>query len=327
MDRQTVIVIGAGSEQILVLQKTKRLGFAVIAIDQNPMAPGFVYADECIVRSTYEPEPIIAQLHELAHRYDFKGVITRSSGPPVVTTACIARAFNLPGISPEAAKTITFKSQLMAACNKLGIPAPRHQVVHLLNEVDWLDIEYPCVIKPSLGLVGKFAIRVVHTRNELEAQFEQTLTAAWDKCVEIESFVPGHDVSLMAMVANRELIPIVIIDEVNTVDSNGYVQAKQLTVPSIFARGIEERIHRLAREIVEGIGIETSPFTMSCRCEPGGQLRVIEIHLDFGGDRVLDELLPASSDFDFTEFAIRIMTGQKPKLMPPIFWSPCTLTK
>jgi carbamoylphosphate synthase large subunit len=261
-------------------------------------------------------------------RYDFSGVITASSGPPIVTTACIAEVFNLPGISPEAAKTTTFKSQLMTACAELGIPAPSHQAVHSLREINWAEIEYPCVIKPSLGLVGKLAIRVVHSRDELESQFEQTLTAAWDGCVEIESFVPGHDVALIAMVANRELLPVALIDEVNTFDSNGYVQTKHFALPSMFAGGTEEElIHRLARDIVEGIGIETSPISMSCRCEHGGQPRLIEIQLDLGAHRVLDKLLPTSSDFDFREFAIRILTGQKPTTTPPVLRPSSTIPK
>lgn len=323
-----LISVAAGRGQVPVIRKAKNLGLAVIGIDQNPRAPGFAYADECVVLSTYEPEPIIARLHKLVPRYDFEGVITSSSGPPVFTAACLAKAFNLPGISPETAKTITFKSQLMAACAKLGIPAPRHQAVHSLDEVNWTEIEYPCVIKPSLGLVGKFLIRAVYSPNELEAQFEQTLTAAWDGCVDIESFVPGCDVSLMAMVANRELLPVVLLDEVNTFDGNGYVKAKQLTVPSVFAGGIEEeRIHQLARTIVEKIGVETTPFSMSCRCERGGQPKLIEIQLNLCGDAVLVESLSANPNFDFIELGIKIMTGQNPNLTRPVFWPPLTISE
>jgi formate-dependent phosphoribosylglycinamide formyltransferase (GAR transformylase) len=42
---KTVLVIGAGRYQRAVIQRAKDLGYRVVAVDRNPDAPGFAYAD------------------------------------------------------------------------------------------------------------------------------------------------------------------------------------------------------------------------------------------------------------------------------------------
>ena len=336
MRRSALIIVAAGPQQLLVIRKAREMGFAVIAVDRNPEAPGFAYASDKIHLSTYEPEPIIAQLRALADSvdcsspYDFQGVITRSSGLPVITTATIAQAFELPGVAPEVARTVVFKSKFMARCTEAGIPAPKHQVACHLEEIAWEQIEYPCVLKPSLGLVGQQGVQIAHGPQELRVKFAAALQASYEGWVEIESWVPGRDVILMAMASKGSLIPVVLLDEINVVSNSGRIKRQGIAIPSAFTgTKAEERIHQLAQDIVTTLGIGTTPFLLSCRCEDEGLPRVIEVHLDLGADRILDELLPASTDFDFVGFAIQIMTGRRPSVssveplsVPSISFSP-----
>ena len=88
---KALICIGAGKSQQPVISTAKELGYAIIAIDQNPSAPGFKIADEKLVLSTFDAIPLIESIKSLSQKYNIMGILNRSSGPPVVTAARLAK--------------------------------------------------------------------------------------------------------------------------------------------------------------------------------------------------------------------------------------------
>lgn len=308
--QEAIICLAAGPSQVLVIKKAREMGFRVIAVDQNPKAVGFAFADEKIVMSTYEPIPIINRLRDFK-KYEIRGLINRSSGPPVVTAARISRAFSLPGIDPDTAEVMVSKFKLNTACRKEGIRVPDCQVAQALTEVNLDKVSYPAIIKPSLSLVGKGGVRIVKRQSGLQRAFGITKEFSCDGWVNIEKYIDGEDICLMAMVQNGKLLPVVMLDELNRTDEDGRICGVGFAVPSKFSdTALRKRILDLAQEIVVKFQLQTTVFIMACRCRQGDLPYLIEIHLDLGGDLILDELLPASSDFDFIKYAINILTGQ-----------------
>lgn len=318
MKKKAVINLVAGEQQQLVIRKASEMGYAVIAIDRDPQASGFAFADEKICLSAYEPQPIIDRLQSFLNSYEFKGVLTRSSGPAVISAAMIAQAFELPGVKPQVAKTVVYKSDFIGTCHRLSIPAPKHQVVCGDENLNLNEIEFPCIVKPSLGLVGQRAVRVVRSETELRLAFPGALAGAHDRRVVIESFIPGRDVVLMAVVKDAVLEPVVLLDEMNHLTELGEIQRIAFSVPSIYSdTETEKQIHNIGRQIIQRFGIGNSPFLLSCKVRAGKPPVVIELHLDLGADKVLDKLLPASADFDFIRFTISSMTGMDIRTFDP----------
>jgi hypothetical protein len=122
--KKAVISMAAGVNQLLIIQKAKKLGFAIIGVDKNPDAMGFAECDEKIYLSTHDAVPVVEQLKHFTDKYDIKGVLNRSSGRPAVTTAEICKFLNLPNIEPDIAKIIIDKSLLMNFCHENKIQAP-----------------------------------------------------------------------------------------------------------------------------------------------------------------------------------------------------------
>lgn len=318
-NNNAVLCMAAGPSQVLVIKKAKELGFKVIAVDRNPDAIGFNLADEKLVLSTYEPLPIINHVRKLT-KYYVTGIINRSSGMPVVATAVISKAFGLPGVEPLVSEAIVFKSRLNKICKEKNIPVPQCQSIQNLSGVEMDRIKFPCVIKPSLSLIGKKGVNVIRNKNEFPLAFQRAKELSVDGWVNIEEYVMGHDIVLIAVVYRGELIPVVLLDELNSIGIGVELCGRGFAVPSIFSGAPEEGlILNLARDIVNKLKLQRTVFLMACRCEKNGSPRLIEIHLDLGGDLILDELLPSSSDFDFVKFAINILTGQPIDKPEPLF--------
>jgi len=315
-----VVSIGAGRSQLLIIKKAKEMGFSVIGVDKNPNAPGFAFCDERIELSTYEAQPIIEAILRVGKSYKLRGVLNRSSGIPVVTCFEICRSLSLPGVPPEAARIIIDKSKLIPTCSNLGISTPDCYPASLIDDVNVSNLCFPCIVKPALSLVGKSGVRKVSNEKELPMAFEHARKTSLNGVVNIEEFVPGRDISLMAVVYKGKVYPIILLDELNMENEAGELSGIGFAVPSVFSgRPEEERLISLAQEIVSSFKLETTIFNMSCRCDFEGTPKLIEIHLDFGGDLILDTLIPNSTSFDVLEFAIHALTGKEPRPVQGVF--------
>lgn len=319
--QKAIICLAAGRSQLIVIHKAKELGFAVIAVDQDAEAPGFALSDEQIVASTYEAAPILTKLAAFAGRYDIRGVVNRSAGPPVVTAALLAQALGLPGVRPEVARSVVDKGLLKAICRKGNLAVPLDQKLSSgADDADDSNIIWPCVVRPALSLVGKSGVQVVQERHMLAAAIKRAREASLNGRINIEQFIPGYNVSLHGFVDRGELQPLVLVDELNGFDNNGCIRGMGMAVPSRFD-GTEDRrrIIASAQAIVALLDLGTTFCCISFRCQPKGAPTLIEIHLDLGGDLILDELMPESTNFDFLAYCIRGLAGyrQTPPLLQP----------
>ena len=103
-----LLVIGAGFLQSFVIQKAKQLGYETLAVDANPNAVGFQYADKYDVINIVDEEACLA----FARKEKIDGVLTAATDYGVLTAAYIAREMGLPGLKYEVAKLIKNKYQV-----------------------------------------------------------------------------------------------------------------------------------------------------------------------------------------------------------------------
>jgi carbamoylphosphate synthase large subunit len=323
--KKAVISIAAGKNQLAIIKKAKELGYVVIGVDKDPGAIGFRYCDEIINLSTYDAEPIINNLKRFHNIYEIKGVLNRSSGIPALTTAEICKYLNILNVKPASAKTILDKSLLINFCNENNIPAPWNISINSLEDSALNELEFPCVVKPSFSVFGKLGVTKVEDKKSLLKALEQAFKYSSTGIVEIEEFIEGYDVTLMAVVHRGKVYVLTLLDEENNVSSNGEIYAKSYSVPSVFSgKKLEKDIYKLADELVVKLNIDTSMFLMSCRCKENTIPKLIEIHLDFGGDLVLDNLIPASTDFDILAYCISILSDTHQEL-PEISFKPAAV--
>jgi hypothetical protein len=109
----------------------------------------------------------------------------------------------------------------------------------------------------------------------------------------------------MAIVKVRKIIPLASLDEINGINQKGDVFGIGFSIPSrALSNGIENKIYQFAQSIIDKMNIDTTAFLMSCRVTDKNELKLIEIHLDFGGDLILDQLIPNSTDEDILNIMI-----------------------
>ena len=293
--KPAAICLAAGRFQVPVIRAIKKAGYSAIVIDKNPKAPGMFEADKALIVSTYNSKKIIKKLKDISHNYFWKGVINRSSGPPVVTASKILRAIGLKGPDPKAARIIVNKEKLMNFCTKNKILAPKIKSIQSRRKLP-NGIKFPVVVKPSLSIYGKSGISVVKKRSQLKKAVKLANKLTINNSINIEEEVPGEDVVIMGLVKNKRFLELTFLDEENYVNSSGRINRFSFVVPSKFEKTkVKIKITKIINYLIKKLKLNNCPLNVSFRVAQKKFPHLIEIHLDLGGEFILDKLLPASS--------------------------------
>jgi hypothetical protein len=276
--KKSVIILGAGTGQTF-LYNALRKDFALIGVDRNPAAPCFALCDEAIVAGTHEAPPIIRALETLRHKHIFDGVITNSVGRALVTQNAIAGHFSLPAMPASAVDICIRKSSTIAFAHARGIPAPQQYTMDELKNDASL---FPVIVKPDISVMGKRGIFKADSLLCLQKILSEQAGT------EIEQYIEGEDVSCSSYVTDGTVYPLATV--------NDYVGVSPAGDKIGLGYGLRAHVAEVLgnmQELARALHIRQGILSVGCRLQ-GKTPFLIEIHLDIGGDQILEHLLPAA---------------------------------
>jgi len=262
--RQRLLVLGAGPAQIGLLRAARERGLFVIAVDRDPAAPGFAYADKRALVST-EDEPAVDRLAR-AERVD--GIVSPGSDWPVGVAARVASRLGLPHPIDAATATLaTTKSRQRERFAEAGVPQPR-----LLAEP-----VAPSVVKAP-DRQGQRGLTFVRTAAELAPAIDAALEASRNGSYIVEEYVDGPEVTVQAVSVDGVFHPLLVTDRV-TADPPAFGVALAHVWPCV--PGTQSPI-AAARAAAEALGIRNGPTYTQLRVGEDGT-RVVELAARLGG--------------------------------------------
>jgi len=312
---KSIICIGGGKSQLPLIKDIKKNGWHLIIIDQDPEAVGFIYADLKIVESTHNFRFLEKHLLDLKDSVQFAGIINRSSGPPVITASKLAKFLGLQTIPIDAAENCVNKHLLCEALANFGLKIPNTHSFNIADNVKY-TIQSPVIVKPSLSLIGKSGIKFVKDQKDLISAVQYAKDNTLNDHIIIQDFVDGIDISLISFVKNSKPYPICYLQEINPISDNGIVFGRGFkTLNSNKFSKIIKNIDKVIDAIIYNFNIKNSPLNVAFRLDSQNRLTIIEIHLDLGGDLLLEHLIPAALKLNFSELAIEHSISPKFKYM------------
>jgi biotin carboxylase len=182
----------------------------VIALDREPSAPGFRYADRRAIVST-EDESSIERLAG-AERID--GLIAPGIDWPVAIAARVAERLALPHpISPETATLSTSKLRQRERFAAAGVPQPRYVVCSGAAEAADAarGIGFPCVVKAP-DRQGQRGLTLVGSAGEVEEAVRIALDASRSATLLVEELVAGREITVNAFSVDGHFFPLTVTD-------------------------------------------------------------------------------------------------------------------
>ncbi len=277
----------------------------MIAVDRDPSAPGFRFADRRAIISV-EDEPQIDRL-ATAERVD--GLIAPGIDWPVSIAARIAERLALPHpIDPATGVLATSKLRQRERFAKAGVPHPRHVVCATAEEAAAAakGFRYPCVVKAP-DRQGQKGLVLARAEEQLADAFALALAESRSNVVLVEELVPGREVTVNAFSIDGRFTPLTVTDRV-VAEPPAFGVALAHEWPSSLAPDQVGEAVDAARAAAGAIGVREGPtYTQVVVGEQGAH--VVELAARLGGGHDA-ELCAAALDVDLNALALSAALGE-----------------
>jgi biotin carboxylase len=286
----------------------------VIAVDRDPSAPGFRYADRRAILSN-EDEPGIERLAG-AERVD--GIIAPGIDWPVAIAARVAERLGLPHpISPETATLSTSKLRQRERFAQAGVPQPAYEVCSGAEEAAAAGqrVGYPCVVKAP-DRQGQRGLSFVTEARRMASAVEVALDAARSPTLLVEQHVAGREVTVNAFSVGGRFCPLTVTDRI-TAEPPAFGVALAHAWPSELTPVQIAGVIEAAGMAAEAVEIEDGPSYTQVLVGPQGA-RVGELAARLGGGHDA-ELCKAVLGVDLNGLALAAALGHEipaPALAP-----------
>jgi biotin carboxylase len=292
-----LLVLGAGPAQLGLLAAAHERGdLEVIALDRDPAAPGFAFADKRAIIST-EDERGIARLAEAERVH---GVIAPGIDWPVGIAARVAERVGIPHpLSPATAGIAVSKARQRERFEAVRVPQPVWRLV--TEREDGLPI--PCIVKAP-DRQGQRGLSLVEEPSALDAAILRALHESRNGHAVVEGLVDGPEVTVNAFSVDGRFHPLTVTDRLTAAPPAFGVALAHVWPSEGDAAGEAAEV---AGRAVEALGIENGPTYTQLRIAPDGP-QVIEVAARLGGGHDA-ELCQAALGVDLNGLAIAAALG------------------
>ncbi|MDZ8189550.1 MAG: ATP-grasp domain-containing protein [Nostoc sp. ChiSLP02] len=287
-----VLCIGAGIEQIPVIEIAQKMGLKVTAVDENSKAGGLQIADRGMVMDLRNTAKAIA----LARELNIRCVLPVPLGAILTTVGAVNDALGLKGISEAAAKLCTDKLLTRKVLAEGGLATP--EFAEATDEESLLKaaekIGYPVVAKPRYGS-GSQGVFVARDKAEFlrwlpwhlqqRQKYKESGKSLVEKCIQ------GLEVGVDSVVVNNYHSLIVIRDK--EITELPFRLGKGLLSPSILPSLTQQKIAETLSKACSILGFKNCLVNADIIVDRSGEPIVIEITGRPAGFNILAKMIPA----------------------------------
>ena len=184
----------------------------------------------------------------------------------VLPAARIAARLGLPGNPMEAALATRDKSRLRRALDGTGLPQPRW--------AEWPadgpspDLGFPCVVKPTSGSASFGVIRADNREELLLAGTRVRRLLGGRAALLVESYVPGPEIAVEALVQDGDLLPLAIFDKPEPLEGP-YFAESIYQLPSGLDSADQEAVAEVLAAAASAINLRRGPVHEEFRLGSG----------------------------------------------------------
>lgn len=294
-----ILVLGAGFLQSFLIIRSVELGFFTIALDKDPNALGFKYANEHDVIDIVDKVECL----KYAKSKNIDGVITAATDYGVITAAYIAKELQLPGLNYEVANLIKNKYLVR---KKLHINDADHmsQFYLIKKNMDFKSLskklKYPLIIKPIDGS-GSKGVHKINNLAEFEFFREEAISCSLQNKAYVEDFIEGKEYGVESVVFNNEIHVLCVMN-------------KEMTKPPIYSElghsvpndlETDDFVVEVVKKTIKALGINFGAVNMDVLIKDNNVF-VIDIGARMGGNLIGSHIVPIYTGFDYMGYLLKI---------------------
>ena len=302
-----LMLLGGSAQQIVAIEKAKKLGYYTILCDYLPDNPGQFYSDVFYQVSTTDKEAVL----DVAMKEHIDGIVAYASDPAAPTAAYVAEKMGLPTNSYESVEILAEKHLFRKFLKEYGFNCPQSASFTSYSEVERLinSFNLPLMVKPS-DSSGSKGITKVDDISKLKQAFEYAMKFSRKNVVIIEEyiertneFVIGGDI----FVLDGKIIFWGLLDCHRDTNVNPLVPVGKSWPASITTQQMSI-IKQTEQRLMDLLKIKFGAFNVEMIFGKDNRLYLIENGPRNGGN-MIPNLLQMATGFDMVEATVKCAMG------------------
>ena len=304
--KKKILVLGAGSYQMPVIEAAKRLGLEVIAITPDGDYPGIKAADKVYFHDARDCEYAL----ETGRREGVSGVVSYMSEIMVRPVEYAAEHMGLPGNGYETACLYTDKKLMRKKGVELGIPTIQSLTAETYEEAleAFRSIGGAAIIKPADNCSSRGVFRIGN-EEELAAKWQESKGYSGSGVTIIEKFVSGRQFEVDSIAVNGNIRTLMYADLTEFSLPDVFSSATRL-YPSVADDETVRRLLDYDRRVNEGFGLRHglthNEYIMD---DESGEIYLVEAALRGGGTYIGSHIARLETGIDTADFLVKAAMG------------------
>ncbi|MBN1499451.1 MAG: ATP-grasp domain-containing protein [Spirochaetes bacterium] len=300
------ISVGAGNNQLPLINAARELGYHVIGIDQDTSSPGLLASNIKIQESIHDYEEIYQKIRELFIDGKIHAVLTRSYGEAVKTTSFLCEQLGINYFPFGRVEDFLNKKRMKNILKQNGIRTPSFKTYTAKTKT---IKNFPCIVKPFSGH-AKSNVKLINNAAELTAYIKSNQD---EDSFLIEEYIAGSEIIAIGLTVNGKFRLYSLSDKETTPPP--YFADVRHVSPSAYSDRWDE-IEAIGQKLSEAFELHTTPLLYEIRINGKGEMFVIEAAPEFGGEYISDIMIPETTGSNIFKNAIKTMDDKNTELSP-----------
>lgn len=297
MKIKSVIILGAGPEQIDSYKIAKKKFLHIFGVDKNINSEGLNLADTKIINSIYNYKKIIKKISLLKYKYKILGVVAVGVDCPK-TIYEISKFLKLDLIKTKTIRKIENKEKLYNALKASGI-IPKFEILSNKLKVNKIvdKFDLPLIVKPHIGR-GSRDVMIIKRINDLKKFIKDQKKENKKKFI-IQKYLKGKQFSVENFFYKKRFLCLISLRNYrnsekyhpNIIENGGDLNPNISTV-------LKKKIYEFTKTLSEDLEIENGPLKLDLIYSKG-KIFLIEAAARFGGGFVASKCSKSLTGVNF----------------------------
>lgn len=303
-DKKKVLIIGAGWEQMALIETLKNKGYYIIATHPNITADGFKISDQYYVKDSRD----ISGHLSIAESHKVDAVITDNCDYSFYTASILAAKLKLPFASVQSAIYSNDKYAQRVACKKRGILQPEFARIQTLEELveASASIGFPSILKP-IDSRGTFGVTIINNMEELEKAYFDAINNSPSRILIFEKFITGTLVTVDGFCFNNGHKSLTVASR--KFESGSKPVTKEIIYPALFDEKINVALMENHHKVITALNYNYGHTHGEYILTPNDEIYLVECTNRGGGVYTSTVIVPLLTDINLNEVLINQSLG------------------
>ena len=306
---KTLLILGAGKEQVAAFEAARAKAIRTIALDMNPNAPAGVLADEFYPVSTRDRDAILKFVREYPSKID--GVMTIASDIPHMVSAA-AKIVGAPHIPVDVAELCVHKLHMKEKLWDDGVNVPAFARIESASDLKTFaaKVGYPIVVKP-VDSSGARGVQRLSAGMDLDAAYAYANSYSFGGGVIAEKFLSGLQISTEGLMHDGVFHCTGFADRnySRLDDAKPFMVEDGGDIPTVLDDAAKALVEAEFEKATRALGIDWGPSKGDMIMGEDGKPYVIEIAARLSGGNFCYDKVPWSTGVDIVDILVDMAVG------------------